>query len=193
MFRKVTPFGLALAAMALSLVCSAQTPTVVAEKLYDQIDQTWANHDVKQLLAFLDSSFTEVDEKGNHSGFAEYSKNATDLFANAKVKNFNSRTTIKDVQLQAGRMVVYYNSELHFQLQSSSGWEPVIAINSAEDTWQKTGDKWKLVSNHVLRSSTGVDRDWLIMKHQEDMNKLNAVQHAADSVLRPCTQSIHGC
>lgn len=193
MFRKVTLFGFALAAMALSLICSAQTPSVVAGKLYDQIDQTWANHDAKQLLALLDPSFTVVDEKGNHKGFAEYSKMANDLFANEKFKNFSSKTTIKDVNMQAGHMVVYYSQDLHYQLQSTSGWEPVLTSSSQEDTWQKTGGSWKLVSNHVIRLSTAVDRDWLVMKHQEIMNKLGVVQHAADSVLRPCVQSIHGC
>jgi len=55
MSRTVTKSVLALAAMALSLACSkakptftvtdevhAQPPAIIAQKLYDQVDQSWA-------------------------------------------------------------------------------------------------------------------------------------------------------
>ncbi|MBO0722706.1 MAG: hypothetical protein J2P41_17920, partial [Blastocatellia bacterium] len=116
---------------------------VTAQKLYDQIDQSWANHDVNQLLGFYDPSFTAVDTKGKRIGFAAFRKLETDLFDNAKLRNFNRKTTIKDVQLEAGRMVVYYGIEMHFQYQDQQvGWESLIDTASSEATWQKMGDQW---------------------------------------------------
>jgi len=152
------------------------------------------NHDVNQVLSFFDPSFTEIDEKGKHIGFADYRKQETDVFSSAQFKNFNRKTTVKDVQLEAGRMVVYYEAQTHFQWQHPKyGWELWINTLSAEATWQRRGDQWKLVISHVLRANTGMDPQWAAMSHAETMNKLKAVQHAADSVLRPCTQSYNGC
>lgn len=193
MSRTVMVSVLTLAAMALSLACSAQPPTIVAEKLYDQIDQSWANHDVKQLLAFYDPSFTSVDVKGKRSSFADLRKQQTALFGNPQFRNFNRKTTLKDVQLQAGRMVVYYGNETHYQYHDQkAGWESLINTTSAEATWQKTGDQWKLVMIHALRENTSLDPQWAAARRQDLQNRLEAVQRAS-SVLTPCNMSYNGC
>ena len=205
MTRTVTTSALAFAAMALTLACSiskgastvdespAQTPTIVAQILYDQYDQSFSNHDVKQLLDFYDPSFTLVDVKGKRIGFAEYRKQETDTFNNAQLRNFKKKTTIKDVQLQRSQLVVYYEAEMHFEYQDQkSGWESLIQTSSGETTWQRTGGRWKLVMGHVLRTNLGLDPQWAAMRRQQLENSLKAVDRAS-SVLVPCNYSYNGC
>src|SRR5215475_7848513 len=127
MARTVMTCALAFAAVALSLACSiskgafaadespSRPPSIVAQMLYDQYDQSFSNHDLKQLLDFYDPSFTFVDVKGKRIGFAEYRKQETDTFNNAQFRSFKMKTTIKDVQMQRGQMVVYYEAEADFQ------------------------------------------------------------------------------
>ena len=193
----------ALAAMALSLGCSTaqvsdelhgQSPTIVAQKLYDQYDQSWVNHDLNKMLSFIDPSYSATDESGKHMGFAEYRKQQTGLFHDATLRFVGRKTTIKDVQQpQPGRIVVYYESEVHIQHQRPQvGWEPYIMTGSVEATWQKSGDQWKLVTNHILRTSTTLDPQYAASRQQDLQNRLRAVQHAGDSV-RACTYSYNGC
>lgn len=105
MVRRVTISVFAAVTMALSMVCSAQAPNIIAEKLYDQYDQAFANHDLKQLLSMYDSGFTLIDLKGQHTGFAEFSKKQTQSFSDPQLRNFTSKTTVKDAQLKDGRLV----------------------------------------------------------------------------------------
>lgn len=197
MSRTVPISVFAIAAMALSLACrselQAQSPTIVAEKLYDQYDQSWANHDLKQVLDYYDPSFTMVDAKGKRLGYADLRKQQTDTFYNKQIRNFERKTTIKDVQLQAGRLVVYYAVEMRFQYQDQkSGWETLLDTSTGEATWQKTGDRWRLLTGHVLRASLGLDPQWAAARRQQLENNLKAVQRAS-SVLVPCNYSANGC
>ncbi|MBO0862851.1 MAG: nuclear transport factor 2 family protein [Chloracidobacterium sp.] len=188
----------------LSLACCAQNPTtaaqenptIVAQKIYDEYDQSWANHDLNQMLGFFDPTFIAVDTKGKRIGFEDFRKQQTDIFNNAKLRNFNKKTTIKDVQLQAGRMVIYYQVETHFQYKDQTlGWESLIDTTSAESTWQRTRDRWKLVMIHALRDNIILDPKWEAMKRQEIQalgDKIKAIQ-GASSVLTPCNFSYNGC
>ena len=186
--------------IALSLACSAQSPNnihsapnIEAQKLYDRYDQSWGNHDLNQVLSFHDPSFTAVDAKGKRVGFADYRKQVTDTFGNPKLRNFNKKTTIKDVQLQAGRMVTYNQVELRLQYQDqNAGWEPIIITSSLEETWQRKGSEWKLVASHVFRVNTTLDPQWAAMRQQQLLNSMKAVDRAS-SVLVPCNYSYTGC
>lgn len=199
MYRAVTISVLALAAMALSMACgsqsaSAQSPTVVAEKLYDQLDQSFSNRNLDQLLSLCDPSFTLIDANGKHKAFADFRKQLADVFNNDKYRNFDRKTTIKDVQMQAGRMVVYVGTETHFQYRDQKlGWEPAIDSMSTEATWQRKGGQWRLVLLHELRGQTRVDPQWAALKAKEYLKRAESDQHVAESVLRPCVNSYNGC
>lgn len=183
MSRTVMMYVFAPAAIAFSLLCNAQSPAVVADKLYAEFDQTLANHDLNRLLSFFDPSCTSTDEKGKQMPFAEQRKQMTDTFNNAQIKNFNGLHRIKQVRLEGGHMIVDYESELHFQYQDQkAGWEPVIQMTSGEETWQKKGDQWKLVAIHVLRSNMGVDPQYAAQRQQELRKRLDAIQNMEISV-----------
>lgn len=215
MFRTLTIFALALTTMTMSVACSAikrasaarsaifaqstdrknsEPVNIVAEKLYDQIDQSYSNHDVKKLLDFYDPSFTLIDEKDKHIDFAEYRKQVTIDFENEQLKNFYKKTSIKDARLQEGRLVVYFDSTTRFEFRDPRyGWENWINLASTETTWKKTGDQWKMVNSHTLKASSGIDPQWFAQHRQDLQNQIRGIQRAADSVLRPCTQSARGC
>jgi hypothetical protein len=161
---RATTIIMAVTMLTLSIACSAQAPNVVAEKLYDQLDQAFANHDLNQLLAFLDpSTLVAIDVRGKRSAFGEYRKQMEQWFAQAR--NINANTVVKDVQLEDGRMVVYLKSETRFEFHDQrQGWVPQISTSSAEETWERKGGQWKVVLSKTLRGDTRVDPEWLAEK-----------------------------
>lgn len=145
--------------LALSVSCSAQSPRVMAEKLYDQLNQAFANHDLNQMLSFFDSSFVSTDARGKRVEFTEFRKNWEQAFA--KIRHMNPSTTVKDVQLEAGRMVVYSKTEMHYELRTpGKGWVPQIIASSGEETWARRGGEWKLVRGRIFRTVLQVDPKW---------------------------------
>jgi len=193
MSRTVKASMFALAALALSMACSAQSPTIIAQKLYDQVDQSWANHDLNKVLSFLDPSYTTIDATGKRISYAEFRKQTTDNFHDPALRIISMKTTVKDVQQpQPGRIVVYFDAETHIQhLRQQVGWEPYTITGSAESTWQKMGDQWKLVANHVLRTNTTLDPQYAASRQQQLQDRLRAIQRAGDQ--RACTYSYNGC
>jgi hypothetical protein len=139
--------------------CSAQAPNLTAQRLCDQVDQSVANHDLKQMLGFYDSTYVFIDERGNRVAFAKFRKQLEEWFPRAR--NISQSTRVQDVKLEAGRMVVYVKSEMHDELQDQRlGWAPQIVKVSGEDTWERKGGQWKLVLSKVLRTDMGFDPEW---------------------------------
>jgi len=98
---------------------------VIAQKLCDQVDQALANHDLNQILGFYDSTYVFIDERGNRVPFPELRKNLKKWFPRAT--NINQSTRVKDVKLEAGRMVVYTKVKCTTNSTPSVlGWVPRI-------------------------------------------------------------------
>lgn len=192
MSRTAKLFAFAVASLALSMACTAQSPTIVAQKVLDQYDQSWANHNVNQTLSFLDPSFTDIDANGKQVSFADFRKTLMEIFNNPDLRNFTRRSKIKDAQLQGNRVVVYFDTETRYQHQRAQvGWEPYISTASSEVTLQKSGDQWRIVTVHVLRQSTTLDPQYAASRQQQLQNNLRAIQRAGDQ--RACTYSYNGC
>ena len=149
--------------LAVGAGCSAQTPRltprVLAQKLYDQLDQANAKHDLNQVLGFYDSSYVSTDQRGKREAYAEWRRGMEQAFP--LFRHVNPKTTVKDVQLEAGRMVVYTKSEWHFELYDQrNGWGPEIFIGKDEDTWEKKGGQWKLVRETSLHEDFPLHPKW---------------------------------
>lgn len=152
--------------LVLSVGCSAQPPRVIAEKLCARLDQAYANHDLNQVLTFIDSSFVLTNERGKREAFTDVRKRLAQDFP--QLKSMNQSTTVQDVQLEAGRMVVNYKVESHFEFKTQSfGWAPEIHKETGEATWEKKGGEWKLVRETVFRADTQFDPKWVELKQQE--------------------------
>jgi hypothetical protein len=166
MFRTTMMICVLATTLAVSVnSCYAQAPRVIAQKLYDQLDQALANHDLNRELGFYDSSYVETDVQGKHMAFAEWRRQEEQYFP--LFRNINPSTTVEDVQLEAGRMVVYVKSEWHFEYHDQRyGWVPKIFNGTAEDTWERKGGQWKLVQTHNLRAKMQVDPKWLELQKQ---------------------------
>lgn len=149
-------------------IMPAQSPKIAAEKLLDQYDQAWANHDVNQLLDFYDSSFVYVDVKGERTDYATFRKKATEIFNSKQLRNFKRKTTIKDLQTQAGKMVIYYEEDSRYEsVEKNLGWAPLIVSGSGEATWQRTANRWKLVYVKELRQDRQIDPKWLDLRRPQ--------------------------
>jgi hypothetical protein len=169
-----------LAAMlALSVSCSAQAPRVIAQKLCDQYDQANASHDLNRVLGFYDSNFVSTDQRGKRVTFAEFRKQLEQGFA--VLRRMNPSTVVQDVQLEAGRMVVYYKSEMRYELHSQrSGWVPQIYKETGETTWERKGDQWKIVQSTTFRADAQVDPSWL-EEQKKDWESAQRVVECCDS------------
>src|SRR5215475_3440775 len=91
--------------LALSVGSYAQAPNVIAQKLCARLDQANANHDLNQVLGFFDSGYVLTNERGKREAFADVSKRWEREFH--QLRHMNPTTTVEDVHLDAGRMVVY--------------------------------------------------------------------------------------
>jgi len=157
-----------------------QAPNVIAEKLYDQVDQSWINRDANQLLSLSDpASFVSIDEHGNRHTFAETRTGLEELFG--KLRNVHADSAIKDAQMHGGRLVVYVKTETHFEYQGQNGWAAEIQTWSGEGSWEQKGGQWKLVEGKTLKSEVILDPDWV------------AAQRRLIENTRPCVYSPHGC
>jgi len=164
--------------IAVSVACPAQTPRVIAQKLYDQLDQSYANHDLNRVLGFYDSSFVDTDAQGKRVAFAVWQRQEEQIFP--LFRNINPNTTVESVQLEAGRMVVYVKSEWHFEFHDQrDGWVPKIFNGTAEDTWERKGGQWKLVRGHTLRAKTQVDPKW---EAEKNAMRQRAIDDARDII-----------
>jgi hypothetical protein len=169
MFRTTTIYTLATM-LALSVGCFAQPPKIIAQKLADQLDQAGADRDVNRSFSFYDPSFVSSDQKGNRWTVAELRKQVEQN--SAQYRYWKPRTTVEDAQLEAGRMVVYYKTEVHYQFHHQrAGWMGMIYNESGETTWEKKGGQWKMVRNTVFRSDAQGDPVWL----QQQRDLINAV------------------
>jgi len=151
---------------ALSVGCSAQPPRMIAEKLCARLDQAYANHDMNQVLRLIDSSFVLTTERGKREAFADVRKQLEQ--DSPRFRNMNRSTTVQDVRLDAGRMVVHYKVESHFEFNTQTyGWAPEIYKETGEGTWEKKGGEWKLVRVTVFHADTQFDPQWVELKEQE--------------------------
>ena len=116
-------------------------------------DQAHANHDLNKVLGFYDSSFVGTDERVKRMAFVELHKQLEQGFA--VFRYMNPSTTVEDVQSQAGRMVVYWKTESHYEFNDQRGcrcWQPQIYKATGETTWERKGDQWKVVRSTTLRA-----------------------------------------
>jgi ketosteroid isomerase-like protein len=165
--------------LALSVGCSAQAPRVIAQKLYDQWDQAYANRDLNHLLGFYDSGYVSTDVRGKRLAFAEFRKELEHEFA--VYKRMNPRTTVEDVQLKAGRMVVCYKNEMRFEFHDRRlGWVPEVYKATGETTWERKGDQWKMIRSTTLRADAQVDPRWL-EENKKDWETTQRVIECCDS------------
>lgn len=187
MSRATMLLSVLAAMLMLSLACRAQSPTVIAEELYDQWDQSYANHDLDQVLSFLDpSSYTLIDAKGKRLSFVQYRQSMLDLFTLSKFRSLNTSTEVRDVQEQAGRLVVYYKNEFHYEYHDQrQGWVPMIDTSTGLETWERKGSRWKVVMTRTLRDDLKVDPEWQAARLKE--------LDAERSMLMPCNYSYNGC
>jgi hypothetical protein len=163
-----------VATLAISMPCSAQSPGVIARDLYDQLDQSRVNHDLDQVLSFVDAAaYVDIDAKGNRRAFGEYRKELAQSLS--QTRNISPITIVKDVQLEGDRMVVDRWSEAHFEYyEQRLGWTPEIYTSSAEDTWERMGGEWKIVMSQTLRDDTRVDPDWEAEQAKDEAEALAA-------------------
>jgi hypothetical protein len=136
--------------LALSVGCSTQPPEEIAESLCAQVDQAYANQNVNQVLGFYDSSYVKIDHLGKRMTFEELRKFTEWEFA--FVRNMNLRTTVEGVQLEGGRMVVYYEREMHFEFndqRNGDGWVSQTDKSTGEETWERKSGKWKLIRSTI--------------------------------------------
>jgi hypothetical protein len=164
---------------------SQSSNSVVVEKLYDQIDQALANTNIDGYLSFFDPDrYVFVDEKGKSMSFVEYVEMTRKNLGNAR--NIDETTKIKDVQTDNGRMVAYIEQVVRFEFNDPQGkWIPMNATSTSEDTWEKKGVEWKLVSSKTLRLRSAVDAQWLA-----DQKK---IIDRWNSAIYLCNLSANGC
>jgi ketosteroid isomerase-like protein len=186
---RATIIGILATMLALSVSCFAQAPKVIAQKLYDQLDQANANQDLNRVLGFYDSSYVGTDAQGKRrQAFAEFRRQ---LEQNLPLfRRMNPSTTAEDVQLEAGRMVVNYKSEWHFEfLLKPNCWVPEISNGSGSDTWEKKGGQWKLVRETVFRADTQIDPNWAAIAAARSASRLAACSsdrvHSCDELNPP--------
>jgi len=131
---------------------------VIAQKLYHQMDEAYANQDLNQVLGFVDLSIIITDERGKHRTPAEFRRQLERVFTGSR--RMNPTTILQDVQLEADRMIVHYKGEMHFESHDPFGdCIPMISEEAGEDTWQRRGDRWKLVRSTISRDDIHVDRN----------------------------------
>ena len=133
------------------------------------MDQANADRDLNRVLGFFDSSYVDTDWRGNRLGFAEFREQVEQNFPH--YRRMSPSTTVEDVQLQAGRMVVSYKTESHFQFNvQRNGWTPMISKATGETTWEKKGDQWKIIRRTTLRYDVQVDPQWAQAQMEIIMN-----------------------
>ena len=159
------------------------------EKLYDRMDQALANQDVDKYLSFFQSdSYVLVDSKGKRIPFEEYS--AASRKNEAKKRNENPTTRIKDVQVANGRMVAYVEDDDQLEIDvEKDGWIPFNIAQTSEDTWEAKDGEWRLVLTKVLRVQQTIDPKWLAAQQKIKQMQLDA----ARAVIYPCNFSSNGC
>src|SRR5215472_1328813 len=112
-FARVKMSSMLATVLALSVGCSAQAPKVIAQKLCDRLDQSWANHDLNHVFVFYDSSFVIIDKQGKSETLAEMRKGWEQAFP--RFRNMKPSTTVQDVRFEADRMVVSYKHGSHYE------------------------------------------------------------------------------
>ena len=81
----------------------------------------------------------------------------------------NQSSTVEDVHLDAGRMVVFVKNERHYELYNQrDGWRPIVAKITEEMTWERKGTEWRLVRETAYRAVAQVDPEW-----QKAVDELN--------------------
>ena len=85
------------------------------------------------------------------------------------------KTTVENVQLEAGRMVVYTELEEKFEYHEDTlgWWMPWTYKGSGELTWERKGGQWKLV-RAVYGADAQVDPKWEEARHKAVMSILQA-------------------
>jgi ketosteroid isomerase-like protein len=161
-------------------------PNATAQKLYDQADQATNSQDLNKMLSFYDSTYVFIDQRGHRVGFAESRKQLEQWLS--RTRNINSSTKIQDVKLQADRMVVSLQGELHDELHDERlGWVPQIVKVSGEDTWERKGGQWKLVLSKVSHVDTVVDPAW--RASQKGQKSIQDLVDACQWNVLPCNTS----
>src|SRR5215471_16360585 len=146
--------------LALSVGCTAQAPRVIAQKLYDQLDQAIAKNDLSGQLGFHDSSFINIDQRGKRTGFTEWRKQLEHALPN--FRRIHPSTTVGDVRLEGDRMVVTYKDLWYFEFhEQRDGWVPEIYKGSGEDTWKRKGGQWKIVASTTFQAERQFDPVWV--------------------------------
>jgi hypothetical protein len=168
--------------LALNTLCLAQPSRIIAEKLYDQVNQSYANHNLDQVLSFVDpASYININAQGNRITFSAFRQDVQQFLSSTR--NIQTDTEVKDVDAQAGRMVVYFREETRYEKYfEKTGWVPVIDNDSAEETWAQIGGHWKLVLTHVLRYQSKIDPQWLAHRYQQTEDQI-ASMHAFQCAL----------
>ena len=181
---KVKMMCLLATLLAFSVVCSAQAPKVIAQELCDRLNQANADRDLNRVFGFYDSSFVSTDEQGKSESFAEMRKRWEQEFP--LFRNMSQSTTVQDVQLEAGRMVVNYKMEMSYELRSQrDGWIPYTYKETGEATWEKKAGQWKMVGATTFRAET--QRDPMSVESvEEDIKDFEAAQRVAE-----CCDSRH--
>jgi ketosteroid isomerase-like protein len=171
---KVRTICMLATVLALSVGCSAQASQATAQKLCDRLNQSWANHDLNQVMGFYDSSFVSTDEQGKSQAFREFRKEWEQSFQ--LIRKLNPSTTVQDVRLEAGLMIVSYKLEWHYELynQSHDVWVPMILQSNGQKTWEKKGKEWRIVRDRTFTEDSEVDPRFL-----EQLNR-DAWQRAID-------------
>lgn len=163
----------------------AQQPEIIAQKLYDQLDQAWNDRDVNRLFGFFDQATVWTDTHGTRTTFAQQGRGFRQTFAN--MQNVHVRTIVKDARVQGGRLVVYSNGERRYQFHDpKSGWLPIIGTFSAEDTWELKGGQWKLASIKELRNDAVVDPQWAAQHNQLNNEIFQQQIHDAEQLKFIC-------
>jgi hypothetical protein len=158
------------------------------EKLYDQMNQALANQEIDKYLSFFQSDSYVVDSKGKQIPFSEY--NASARKDEAKKRNENATTRIKDVQVVNGRMVAYVEDDDQLEADvEKDGWIPFIITQTSEDTWEAKDGEWKLVLSKTLRLQQAIDPKWLAAQQKIKQMQLDA----ARALIYPCNSSSNGC
>lgn len=151
---------LALASLALSGVCSSQSPDVTAQELYQHLDQVYSRHDnLREYLNFADPNLTLIDPQGQSKGFDEWRKQMVDEYSDTTLRGFRASTKIIDVQLQGQNMLVRCVRQVHFQRKNGliPGWEWYTQTTTEDVTWQKTAGEWKALTAHFLKAEINKD------------------------------------
>jgi hypothetical protein len=94
-------------------------------------------------------------------------------------RNINPTTAVKDVQLDAGRMVVNWKFEAHYEYyHPRNGWVPQIYKSTGESTWERKGGQWKLVAETTFRGDAQVDPVWLEHVRRKAQDRIDAAEAA---------------